>query len=94
MDSLSLLGGGLANAVTPENLLYAAIGYTDFLMMVGTRNVDSGLAEWIAFLVTPLFLALMCVRYLALFTVTMRSPTGDPWHAQGADAGPPRPSVH
>jgi putative tricarboxylic transport membrane protein len=26
MDSLSLLGDGLANAVTPENLLYAAIG--------------------------------------------------------------------
>jgi putative tricarboxylic transport membrane protein len=26
MDSLSLLAGGLANAVTPENLLYAAIG--------------------------------------------------------------------
>jgi C4-dicarboxylate transporter DctQ subunit len=60
-------------------MLWAAIGYTDFLMMIGTRNVDSGVPEWIAFLVTPLFLALMCVRYLALLPVVARSPTGDPW---------------
>ncbi|WP_372620330.1 TRAP transporter small permease [Falsiroseomonas sp.] len=87
--------GLLVNLVFCAVLLYAAIGYTDFLIMVGTRNVDSGVPEWVTYLVTPLFLALMCVRYLALLPVTIRSPSGDPWHAAaGTEPGMPRPPAH
>ena len=88
------LFGLLVNICFCGVLFYAAIGYTDFLMIIGTRNVDSGVPEWVTYLVTPLFLALMCVRYLALLPVTLRSPTGDPWHAAGASPGKPQPSAH
>jgi C4-dicarboxylate transporter DctQ subunit len=88
--------GLLINIGFCGTMLWAAIGYTDFLMMVGTRNVDTGLQEWIAFLVTPLFLALMCVRYAALLPVAARSRSGDPWRpdAEPGQAAPPMPSVH
>jgi C4-dicarboxylate transporter DctQ subunit len=77
-------------------MLWAAIGYTDFLMMVGTTNIDTGLPEWIAFLVTPAFLALMCVRYLSLIPVASRSLSGDPWKPDAApgERAPPTPSAH
>lgn len=87
------IAGLLINIAFCAVLLYAAIGYTEFLMMIGTRNVDSGIEEWIAFLVTPLFLALMCVRYVSLLPVAARSPSGDPWRPDG-DPPPPRPSAH
>ena len=74
-------------------VLWAAVAYLDFLLLVGTVNVDSGVPEWVAFLVTPLFLALMILRYLALVPMALRSPTGDPWKADGAAAAP-KPSVH
>jgi len=86
--------GLVVNIIFCAVLFYAAVGYTDFLMMIGTRNVDSGVPEWVAYLVTPLFLALMCVRYLALLPVALRSPTGDPWHAAGSAPGKPQPSAH
>lgn len=85
--------GLLINIAFCGTMLYAAIGYTDFLLMVGTRNVDTGIPEWIAFLVTPLFLALMCIRYAALIPVAARSRTGDPWRPEGP-APPPAPSAH
>jgi C4-dicarboxylate transporter DctQ subunit len=88
--------GLLVNIAFCATMLYAAIGYTDFLMMIGTRNVDTGIEEWIAFLVTPLFLALMCVRYAALLLVAARSRSGDPWRpdAEPGRPAPPVPSVH
>lgn len=73
--------------------LWAAIGYFDFLMLVGTVNVESGVPEWVAYAVTPLFLSLMVVRYVALVPATLRSPTGDPWKQDGV-ARPPVPSAH
>jgi len=60
-------------------LLWASLGYLDFLLMVGTTNVETGVKEWIAYLVTPLFLALMSIRYAALAPAAARSRTGDPW---------------
>ena len=88
--------GLLINIAFCGAMLWAAIGYTDFLMMVGTRNVDSGVQEWIAFLVTPLFLALMCVRYAALLPVALHSRSGDPWRpdSEPGQAVPPIPSAH
>lgn len=74
-------------------VLWAAVAYLDFLLLVGTVNVDSGVPEWVAFLVTPLFLALMIVRYVALVPMALRSPTGDPWKMDGAVSAP-KPSVH
>ncbi len=73
-------------------LLWAALGYLDFLLMVGTTNVESGAPEWVAYLVTPLFLALMCVRYVALVPAAIASPSGDPWRPAGP--GSPTPSAH
>jgi C4-dicarboxylate transporter DctQ subunit len=86
--------GLLVNLCFCAVLFYAAIGYTEFLMMIGTRNVDSGVREWVTYLVTPLFLALMCVRYLALLPAALRSPSGDPWHGVGPEPGKPQPSAH
>ncbi len=74
-------------------MCWAALGYLEFLQMVGTTNVDTGVPEWVPFLVTPLFLALMCVRYLALVPATLASRTGDPLRPDPAP-GPPRPPVH
>lgn len=74
-------------------MLWAALGYLEFLRMIGTTNVDTGVPEWVPFLVVPLFLALMCVRYLALVPVALASRTGDPWRPDPAPA-PPRPSAH
>ncbi|GGG48403.1 hypothetical protein GCM10010964_39700 [Caldovatus sediminis] len=73
-------------------MLWAALGYLDFLFVVGTTNVETGMPEWVAYLVTPLFLALMCVRYAALVPAAVGSPSGDPWQPAGARA--PAPSVH
>jgi C4-dicarboxylate transporter DctQ subunit len=73
--------------------LWAAVAYFDFLMMVGTMNIETGVPEWLAFAVTPLFLALMIVRYLALVPAAWRSPSGDPWKADGAGSAP-APSAH
>lgn len=89
---LELLGL-LVNIAFCGAMLWAAIGYTDFLLMIGTRNIDTGLPEWLAFLITPTFLALMCLRYAALIPAVARSATGDPWKP---DAGPraPTPSAH
>ncbi|MGG5811128.1 TRAP transporter small permease [Falsiroseomonas sp. CW058] len=88
--------GLLVNIAFCGAMLWAAIGYTDFLMMVGTTNIDSGLPEWIAFLITPTFLALMCLRYAALIPVSARSRSGDPWKPDVApgERAPPAPSVH
>jgi C4-dicarboxylate transporter DctQ subunit len=80
------------NLVFCATLLWAALGYLDFLMMVGTTNVETGVKEWIAYLVTPLFLALMCVRYVALVPAAIASPSGDPWRT--GEPTPPAPSAH
>jgi C4-dicarboxylate transporter DctQ subunit len=74
-------------------MFWAALGYLEFLQMIGTTNVDTSVPEWVPFLVVPFFLALMCVRYLALIPATLASPTGDPWRPDGAPT-PPRPSSH
>jgi len=73
-------------------LLYAAWLYVDFLLMVGTRNVDTELPEWLFFLIVPTFLAGMIIRYVSLVPKAMRSPSGDPWKADGPK--PPTPSAH
>jgi C4-dicarboxylate transporter DctQ subunit len=73
-------------------MLWAALGYLGFLFMVGTTNVETGAPEWVAYLVTPLFLALMCARYAALVPAAVVSPTGDPWQPAGARA--PVPPAH
>jgi C4-dicarboxylate transporter DctQ subunit len=73
-------------------MLWAALGYLDFLMTVGTTNVESGVKEWVAYLVTPLFLALMCLRYAALVPSALASPSGDPWRPDGPRA--PTPPAH
>lgn len=74
-------------------LCWGAVGYLEFLRMIGTVSVDSGLPEWIPFLIVPLFLSMMCVRYLALVPTTLASRSGDPWKPDPGPA-PPRPSVH
>jgi len=74
-------------------LLWAAYLYVDFLQMVGTRNIDTGLPEWIFLLIVPIFLAGMIIRYASLVPATLRSPSGDPWKPQGS-ATPPTPSAH
>jgi C4-dicarboxylate transporter DctQ subunit len=73
-------------------MLWAALGYLDFLVTVGTTNVESGVKEWVAYLVTPIFLALMCLRYAALVPAALASPSDDPWRPHGPRA--PTPSVH
>ncbi|MBW8268690.1 TRAP transporter small permease [Caldovatus aquaticus] len=72
-------------------MLWAALGYLDFLIAVGTTNVESGVPEWVAYLVTPLFLALMCVRYAALLPATLAPPGGNPWQPDGPP--PPAPAA-
>jgi C4-dicarboxylate transporter DctQ subunit len=57
-------------------MLWAALGYLEFLLTVGTTHVESGVPEWVAYLVTPVFLALMCVRYAALLPAAVASPGG------------------
>lgn len=74
-------------------LCWAALGYLSFLRMIGTVNVDSGLQEWIPFLIVPLFLAMMCVRYIVLVPTTLSSRTGDPWKTDPTPT-PPRPPAH
>lgn len=84
--------GLLVNIAFCGAMLWAAVGYTDFLMMVGTRSIDTGLEEWIGFLVVPIFLGLMCLRYAVLLPAALRSASGDPWRPDGP--APPRPSAH
>lgn len=74
-------------------LCWAALGYLEFLQMIGTTNVDTDVPEWIPFLVVPFFLALMCVRYLALIPATLASRSGESGRPDAAPA-PPRPSTH
>lgn len=74
-------------------LLWAAYLYVDFLLMIGTRNIDTGVQEWVFFLIVPIFLAGMIIRYASLVPATLRAPSGDPWRPGGGPT-PPTPSAH
>lgn len=74
-------------------LLWAAYLYVEFMVMTGTRDLDTGVPEWLFFLIVPVFLSGMIIRYAALVPATLRSPSGDPWKPNGGPA-PPTPSAH